>query len=48
VDAEPGPRAAVVITYDGYAVRDPGHAIRGARYRWHTKHVTKITPGGVR
>lgn len=43
LDAEPDPRSTVVITYDGYAVYDPGHAVHGARYRWHTKHA-----GGAR
>lgn len=38
VDADPDPRGVVAVDQAGYAIRDPGHALPGDRYRWHTKH----------
>jgi hypothetical protein len=38
VDADPDPAGMVAVNPAGYAVRDPGRAVPGARYRWHTLH----------
>jgi len=57
LDADEDPDAIVAVDGRGYAVRDPGHQVPGARYRWHERHgraaedfrsLMTQRPGGAR